>query len=141
MNQNLPLYNNTNRSSDRSLTFLIITIYVCWINMNFWSVLNKKAEFLNLIDLYQPHVITGTETWVSNFIVDNEVIPAKMNYTIFQKDWIDGYGGAMIAVSERIQSVPLPDLQTSCKVLWVKLKCQKCRDLYLGAFYRPHVSD
>ena len=47
----------------------------------------------------------------------------------------------MIAVSKQIQSVPLPDLQTSCEILWVKLNFQKCRDLYLGAFYRPHVSD
>ena len=54
---------------------------------------------------------------------------------------MDGYGGFMIAVLKRIQSVPLPDLQTLCKVLWVKLKFQKCRDLYLKAFYSLHVSN
>ena len=64
-----------------------------------------------------------------------------MNYTLYRKDRMDGYGGVMIAVSKQIQSFPLPDLQTSCEILWVKLNFQKCRDLYLGAFYRPHVSD
>ena len=64
-----------------------------------------------------------------------------MNYTLYRKDRMDGYGGVMIAVSKQIQSVPLPDLQTSCEILWVKLNFQNCRDLYLEAFYRPHVSD
>ena len=35
----------------------------------------------------------------------------------------------------------LQDLQTSCEILWVKLDIPTCKDLYLGAFYRPHSSD
>ena len=46
-----------------------------------------------------------------------------------------------ILISWRIQPVPLPDLRISCKTLWVKLKYQKCWDLYLEAFYRPQVSN
>ena len=47
----------------------------------------------------------------------------------------------MIAISKCISSVHLPDLQTSCEILWVKLDMPACKDLYLGAFYRSHSSD
>ena len=84
------LYYNTDCSSDH--LFTIFNNYnIHLINTNFQSVLNKKAEFLNLIDLYQRHVITGTETWLSNSIVNNKVIPAQMNYCIAGK-----FGGEKI---------------------------------------------
>ena len=84
------LYNNTDCSSDH--LFTIFNNYnIHLINTNFQLVLNKKAEFLNLIDLYQRHVIIGTETWLSNSIVDNKVIPAQMNYRLFTEktEWMD----------------------------------------------------
>ena len=47
----------------------------------------------------------------------------------------------MIAISKCIPSVRLQDLQTSCEIPRVKLDILTCKDLYLGAFYRPHSSD
>ena len=64
-----------------------------------------------------------------------------MNFTIYRRDREDSYGGVMIAISKCIPSVRLQDLQTSCEILWVKLDIPTCKDLYLGAFYRPHSSD
>ena len=47
----------------------------------------------------------------------------------------------MIAVSKCIPSIHLPNLDTSCEILWVKLCIAISKDIYVGAFYRPHVSD
>ena len=63
-----------------------------------------------------------------------------MNYTIYRKDRDDGYGGVMIAVSKYIPSTCLLNLDTCCEILWVKLSTPACKDLYLDAYYRPHVS-
>ena len=32
-------------------------------------------------------------------------------------------------------------LQTDCKILWVKLQVEKCKPLYIAAYYRPKESD
>ena len=64
------------------------------ININFQSILSKTAEFLNLIDSLKPHIIFGTEPWLSDTIKDNEIIPASLNYTIYQKERHHGYGGS-----------------------------------------------
>ena len=103
--------------------------------------MNKWAEFIRLIDSLKPDIIVGTETWLSDSIKNSEIIPDNMNFTIYRRDREDSYGGVVIAISKCIPSVRLQDLQTSCEILWVKLDIPTCKDLYLGAFYRPHSSD
>ena len=93
------------------------------------SIINKIAEFLYFLQESKPRIIIGTETWLSNDIADNEIIPSKFNYTIYRKDRDSGYGGVMIAVSKDILSSPVP---TSCEMTWCKLhffKYQKCLHL------------
>ena len=114
---------------------------LCAININFRSIINKCPEFLQLIDSLKPHIIFGTETWLSNSVSNTEIIPDNMNYTIYRKDRDDGYGGVMIAVSKHILSTRLPDLETCCENLWIKLSIPACKDLYLCTYYRPHISD
>ena len=103
--------------------------------------MNKRAEFIHLIDSLKPDIIVGTETWLSDSIKNSKIIPDNMNFTIYRRDREDSYGGVMIAISICIPSVRLQDLQTSCEILWVKLDIPTCKDLYLGGFYRPHSSD
>jgi len=63
---------------------------------------NEKADLQEFT--YKPHIIVGTETWLSTSICNNEVIPSEWNYTLYQKDRPDGYGGVMIAISMQIPS-------------------------------------
>ena len=77
--------------------------------------MNKRAEFLQVIDSKKLHVIVSTETWLSQSITNNEIIPDNMNYTIYRKDREDGHGGVMITVSKCIPSIHLPNLHTSLK--------------------------
>ena len=73
----------------------------------------------------------GTETWLSQSITNNKIIPDNMNYyTIYLKDKEDGHGGVMIAVSKCIPSFHLPNLDTSCEILWVKLFATS-KDMYV----------
>ena len=89
----------------------------------------------------KPHIIIGTETWLSRDILDSEIIPDEFNYTIYRKDRIDGYGGVLIAVTKDILSNSLPELDTSCEIIWCKIHLVGIKDLYACAYYRPHVSD
>ena len=60
----IPDTNNLNEYSD-------LTVFV----INFRSILNKKGEFLLFLQNVKPHIIIGTETWLSKDILDNEIIP------------------------------------------------------------------
>jgi hypothetical protein len=48
-----------NTAEDTPLTLL---------QVNCRSICNKILEFWNLIDIYDPDVVTGTESWLSNDI-------------------------------------------------------------------------
>ena len=50
---------------------------------------------------HKPHIIVGTETWLSPNVNNNKVISPEWSYNIYRKDRPDGYGGVMIAVSKQ----------------------------------------
>ena len=81
------------------------------INNYFRSIINKRAEFLFFLQKRKPKIIIliGSETWLSNNVTDNEIIPNEFNNIIYRK----GYGEVMIAVSKDILSSPVPELITS----------------------------
>ena len=64
-----------------------------------------------------------------------------MNYTIYRKDRDDNYGGVMVTISNCIPSIYISILDTCCEILWVKLSIPTCKDLYVCAYYRSHISD
>ena len=103
--------------------------------------MNKKAAFHEFIFTYKPHIIVGTETWLSPDISNNEVISAEWNYNIYRKDRPDSYGGVMIAISKQINSHEITALQTNCELLWTQVAIGNRNKLYIGAYYRPHVGD
>ena len=85
------------------------------VNINFQSILHKKAELLDLVSTHKPHIIIGTETWLSNDTCNNEIIPEDWNYIIYRNDRSDGYGGVMIAISKQFTSSKISLLQTNCE--------------------------
>ena len=74
-----------------------------------------------LINTYNPDVIVGTETWLNNYIKDNEIIPADFNYKIYRKDRYDGYGCVLLAISDHIASFPIPELLNDAEMVWAKV--------------------
>ena len=68
------------------------------VNINFQSIMNKKADFQEFIFTYKPHIIVGAEIWLSTSICNNEVIPGEWNYTFYRQDRPDGYGSVMVTI-------------------------------------------
>ena len=75
---------------------------------NAHSLVNKLSAFQPFIYFSSFHFLAITETWLSDFILDNEVIPS--NYTIIYTDKSSHGGGVMLSVSNLISFsiIPLP---------------------------------
>ena len=52
---------NLEKAGDNRAKLLKVTV------INFHSVIRKQADLLELIATHNPHIIIGTETWLSQF--------------------------------------------------------------------------
>ena len=109
------------------------------LNVNFRSVVGKRAEIANLVDSTKPDIVIGTETWLDQTISNSEFFPPQ--FRIYRKDRSRAGGGVLIAVREDLQSTTVPELDTNCEMVWIKLFTRNQRHIHICAFYRPHVSD
>ena len=71
-----------------------------------WSICNKILEFWNKIDTYNPDVVIGTESWLSEEINNAEVF--RDDYITFRRDRSTRVGGVFICVKNYID----------CRELW-----------------------
>jgi hypothetical protein len=76
------------------------------LQANCRSILNKILEFWNLVDTYNPVVLIGTESWLSDEI--NNVEEFMDDYIIFRRDTNTRGGGVFICVKNYID----------CRELW-----------------------
>ena len=73
------------------------------ININFQIIKNKVADLHTIIDLANPDVIIGTETWLTPDMVSTEFIPSE--YQVYRRDRPnDPLGGVMIAARQNLTS-------------------------------------
>ena len=96
----------------------------------------------NLIDSTNPDIVIATETWLDPTITNNQVFPP--NYTVWRKDRENSKGGGvLIAVKNRptYLSSDVPELQTTCEIIWIKINIVSCNTLYICSFYNPNTSD
>ena len=75
------------------------------LRVNCKSVYNKAVELWNLVDTYNPDVITGTESWLKKDINNAEVFRA--DFTTFRRDRCARGGGVFICVKNIIASTEL----------------------------------
>jgi len=76
------------------------------VQVNCRSICNKILEFWNLIDTYNPDVVIGTKSWLSEEINNVEVF--RDDYINFRRDSYSRGGGVFICVKNYID----------CRVLW-----------------------
>jgi hypothetical protein len=76
------------------------------LQVNCRSILNKILEFWNLFDTYNPDVVIGTESWLSDEINNVEVF--RDDYVTFRRNWSTRVGGVLICVKNDID----------CRKLW-----------------------
>ena len=58
------------------------------LDINYQSLVNKKAEFQALLDLHKPDVVVGTEFWLTADHYDSEFFPQSLGYTPFREDMV-----------------------------------------------------
>jgi len=76
------------------------------LQVNCRSICNKILEFWNLIDTYNPDVVIGMESWLSEEINNAEIF--MDNYITFRRDRCSRGGGVFICIENYID----------CRVLW-----------------------
>jgi hypothetical protein len=70
------------------------------LQVNCRSICNKILEYWNLIDTYNPDVVIGAESWLSEEINNAEVF--RDDYITFRRDRCTRGGGVFICVKNYI---------------------------------------
>ena len=70
--------------------------------MNSRSLVNKLSKFQAFVYSTNYSIICVSETWLSNHIFDNEILPN--GYTIYRKDRCSCGGGVLIAIKDNFTS-------------------------------------
>ena len=47
----------------------------------------------------------------------------------------------MLAITNQITSLEIPNLTTNCEIVWAQINLPNCNKLFIGAYYRPHTND
>ena len=81
----------------------------------------------------------GTETWTDASIADREIFPPT--FKLFRRDRNREGGGVLIATAEDLVCTRVPELETDCEIVWVRVKIRGQHSLLICSFYRPNVSD
>ena len=108
------------------------------IIINCQSLFSKKDSFSYLVSEHNPDFIIGTESWLLNSALNNEVFPP--NFTIFRKDRDSGYGGVFIACRSNIQCKPI-EIVTECELVVCEVQSPRGPPLVIISVYRPPYND
>ena len=117
---------------------------------NATSIRRKLLDFNSHFDIRSSlndfHVISLTETWLNESVFDQEIL-FNSDYDIFRRDRDssnstkkDG-GGVLLAVDSHLASLRRLDLETDIEILWVEIKLDASRSVFLGTAYLPPDSD
>ena len=113
------------------------------ILINFQKYWNKKEEFAAFVNSENPDVIIGTETWLYDKILNQELM--LDNYIIYRRDRdLDpkflnkniNYGGVMVCVKKNLISTPLFKALDN-ESIYIKIKFKGSPHLIVAAVYRP----
>jgi hypothetical protein len=87
------------------------------------------------LNYVKPDLVCATESFLHGKILSTEFFPS--NYTPYRKDRSAIHGGVFILVHKSLVSTAVPEFDTNCEILWVKINLKGNKDLYLGCFYTP----
>ena len=110
--------------------------------VNCQSIRAKRESLHTCVDSYKPQIIIGSESWLDDSISNNEVFPP--DFSAFRKDRVhgnDSRGGVFVALRNDIIGTHQVDYDTDCEVIWVQIQLVGCKNIVIGAFYRPPSLD
>ena len=108
--------------------------------INFQSIRNKKAELATCLEVDDPDVLIGTETWLDDSINSCEIFPS--NYSVFRKDRQTNakgtaHGGVLIAVKSIFVCTQMHELDSENESVWIEMEVNGTKPILVGSFYRP----
>jgi hypothetical protein len=107
------------------------------MQVNCRSIYNKSLEFWNLIDTYDPDVVIGTESWLTEEIGNAEIFRA--DYTTFRRDRHTRGVGVFICVKNYISCAePWVDEDFEMIAVEVKGRVSKCTWEIVGVYRAPN---
>ena len=98
LNSDATIQSNQFQSHSSNLSNTAITC--CYLNIR--SIVNKLSLFQSYIYSSDFDVICLTETWLSESVFDQEILPT--NYNIYRKDRPSRGGGVLIAIKSTISA-------------------------------------
>ena len=93
-----------------------LATYICCFNAR--SLVNKLSKFQSFVYASKFNVFCVTETWLSNYIYDCEILPT--DFVLYRKDRPSRGGGVLIAVKSSFHSSLIPS-PSDVEVISVKL--------------------
>lgn len=107
------------------------------LSFNSRSIVNKLDKLEDLLLLYDPHVCVITETWLNEFIRDDEVV--SLDYQLYRRDR-GSRGGGVAVVARKGVDVQVLDQIDNHESLFLRVALFGIT-FVLGAVYRPPESD
>jgi hypothetical protein len=108
--------------------------YLKLLQLNCRSIVSKSVEFSTLVEIQSPDVIIGTESWLKEDMLNDEVFP--MGFTYYRRDRIGRGGGLFLGIRECIPSI-LHRVEEDFEMLCVFLFPGTDFEVELTAVYRP----
>ena len=102
--------------------------------INCQSLFSKKDSIAYLVSEHKPDFIMGSESWLTNSILNNAVFPP--NFTIFRKDKVSEYGAVFIACKSTVQCKPIKVI-TECELVACEVQVSHGPPLVIISVYRP----
>ena len=107
---------------------------VCLRNAH--SLINKLSNFQSFIYSHSLNIVAITESWLSDYILNNEILPS--GYSIYRHNRPLRGGGVMLAVNNTLPSKILP---SPYNLELVAVKIYSKYSFILCLIYNPPNSD
>ena len=91
-----------------------------------------------LIDAHNVDIIIACKTHLTPDIRNSELFTS--DFTVYRKDRNHCGGGVLVAVKNHLASLPHPDLDANCEIVWAEVVFQG-ESLLICSFYRPPSAD
>lgn len=110
------------------------------LNCNSIKSANKQAEFLALLDLFQPDVLLGCESKIDPKIPTYSVFSDR--YKVFRKDRSCSGGGDFNAIIKSTTAFEEPHLDVQDgEIVTASIQFSRTKKLYISCFYNPSPTD
>ena len=99
------------------------------------SIVNKLSRLQNFAYLSSIDILAVSETWLTELIFDNEILPT--NYTVFHNDQGSRGGGVLLAVKDHI-ATKLLSSPANLEMLTVEIKLLYTTVILCVVYLPPH---